>query len=512
MFESNARPNSVKIVATIGPASESPDSVRRLIQAGVSVFRFNFSHGDLAKHASRLHTVRQVARELGANIACLGDLQGPKIRVGIIPAGVGDTTSSGGGSIDVKAGEDVILSRAANECGLRKTGDGSEAVLALTYKNLVSEVEPGHKVLINDGAIRMLAVSRDNDDELRCRVVVGGRITSGKGINVPQSELTAPAITDRDWECVRFAVEHDMDYLALSFVRTADEVLLLKGRIEGMAPGAWIPVVSKIELPQAVRNLNAIVDASDAIMVARGDLGVEMDIAKVPVVQKQIIAACADHGKPCIVATQMLETMIDNATPTRAEASDVANAVFDGADAVMLSAETATGKHPVLVVETMARIVEAAEVRMREMPAMAGPPVRPHAGHRATAALARGAWEIAKELGATVVACWSQNGGTARYLSQNSFHVPILAYSSSAQSARRMALLRGIIPVQCDPPSSGMLRDWNAMVDQELLRRALAKPGDPIVLLAGRPLGRAKASNTIAVGKIGESDGGFSGQ
>lgn len=509
MSEPKTVPNFAKIVATIGPSSDSPEAVRRLIEAGVGVFRFNFSHGDLAQHAVRLKTVRSVASEMGVQVACLGDLQGPKIRVGKVPAGVGAASASGGGSIEVETGQDVVLSRAADVCGVRQGAAGPEAVLALTYKKLVEEVKPGHKVLINDGAIRMLAVSREGEDELRCRVVVGGKITSGKGINVPQSDLTAPAITDRDWECARWAVEQDMDYIALSFVRTADEVILLKRKIEEMAPGAWIPVVSKIEMPQAVANLNSIVEASDAIMVARGDLGVEMDIARVPVVQKQIIAASNEYGKPCIVATQMLETMIENSSPTRAEASDVANAVFDGADAVMLSAETATGKHPVLVVETMSRIVAAAECRMRELTVTSGAPMRLHAGHRATAALAHGAWEVARDLGATAVACWSQNGGTARYLSQNNFHVPIVAFTSSEQTARRMALLRGVVPVRNAPPPSGMLSDWNAMVDRELVKRGLAKPGDPIVLIAGRPLGRAKASNTLAIGKVGDAGAGF---
>jgi pyruvate kinase len=446
---------------------------------------------------------------MGVHVACLGDLQGPKIRVGKIPSGVGSASPSGGGLIDVQAGQDVILKRGIDLAYIRKGQGADEVVLPLTYEKIVDEVEPGHKVLINDGLIRMLAVSKDHPDELRCRVISGGGISSGKGINVPYSDLSAPAITDRDWECARWAVEHDLDFLALSFVRKAAEVLELKAKIETMKPGAWIPVVSKIEMPQAVANLNSIVEASDAVMVARGDLGVEMDIARVPVVQKQIIAACNDFGKPCIVATQMLETMIENASPTRAEASDVANAIFDGADAVMLSAETATGRHPLLVVETMSRIICVAESRIRELPTTASPPLRLLAGHRATAALAHGAWEIARDLNSCVVACWSQNGGTARYLSQHNFHVPILAYSSSIQTVRRMCLLRGVIPVLSEPPASGMLSDWNAMVDAELQKRELAKSGDSVVLLAGRPLGRAKATNTIALGKVGEMTSGF---
>jgi pyruvate kinase len=511
---SETPPILASIVATIGPASESPEVVRRLIEAGVAVFRFNFSHGSFEDHARRLNVVRTVAAELSCAVACLGDLQGPKIRVGRVPEGLGVPSPSGGGMVEVHPGQDVVFSANTTDAHLR-TGPGGapEVVLPVTYPLLVQEVEPGHKVLVNDGAIRMLAVERGGG-ELRCRVTVGGWISSGKGINLPQSAISAPAITDRDWECVAWAVEHDLDFLALSFVRTAEEVLELKERICQMPPpgappgasgGAWIPVVAKIEKPQAVENIERIVDVSDAIMVARGDLGVEMDIAKVPVVQKKIIETCQAYGKPCIVATQMLETMIENAAPTRAEASDVANAVFDGADALMLSAETATGKHPGLVVETMARIIASAEDELRERPLPDSPPTKLTPTHRGTAALAHGAWCIARDLDAKVVACWSQNGGTARYLSQNRFNVPILAYSSDPQATRRMALLRGVTPVCIQPPGSGTISEWNASVDEYVRAHALAGVGDAMVLLAGRPLGRAKATNTIAIHRVGEA-------
>jgi pyruvate kinase len=505
------------IVATIGPASDSPEMVRRLIEYGVCVFRLNFSHGDLAGHAKRLATIREQAASLGQPVAVLGDLQGPKIRVGKIPAGVGTPSPSGGGLIDVVAGQDVVFKKGIDLAFMREGIHGTEPVLPLTYQPLVDEVKLGHKVLINDGAIRMLAVDHaPNEGELRCRVTVGGKISSGKGINLPQSHLSAPAITDRDWECVAWAVANDIDYLALSFVRQAAEVYLLKQRVASMQDPrgnpAWIPVVSKIEMPQAVKNLDEIIVASDAAMVARGDLGVEMDIAKVPVVQKQIIETCAKYGKPCIVATQMLETMIENSMPTRAEASDVANAIFDGADAVMLSAETATGKHPALVVETMARIAEEAEHRIRQTNPARRPPSQLVEAHRATAALAHGAWNVAKDLDAKVVVCWSENGGTARYLSQNRFNVPVIAYSSNPASARRMALLHGVTPVCCTPPGNGTLSDWNTHVEAYLVQRGLAAAGDFVVLVAGRPLGKAKATNTIAVCRVGDPTGGYRAQ
>ncbi|GJQ30224.1 MAG: pyruvate kinase [Phycisphaerae bacterium] len=498
------------IVATIGPASEHPDVVRAMIRAGACVFRLNFSHGDFTAHERRLRVVRDVARELGVSVACLGDLQGPKIRVGSVPLGVGEPSAAGGGSIEVHAGDDVILKRGIGESSIRPGHHGREAVLALTYPSLVDEVELGHKVLINDGAIRMLAVERDAPrGELRCRVVVGGKITSGKGINLPQSTLSAPAVTDRDWECVAWALEHELDYLALSFVRSVTDVTTLKAHLDRAAADGkpWIPVIAKIEMPAAVADLESIIAAADAVMVARGDLGVEMDLAQVPVVQKRILAVCAAYGKPSIVATQMLETMIENATPTRAEVSDVANAVFDGADAVMLSGETAVGKHPAAVVETMARVVAAAETHQRATQRPHTPPVHLAAAHRGTAALAHGAWEIARDLNAVAVVTWSENAGTARYLSQNRFDIPIVACSSDPRGCRRMALYRGVTPVCMKPPGSGSLSDWNAAIDRYLLTHGLVRRGDAIVLLAGRPLGQAKKTNTLAIHRVGEESG-----
>ena len=505
------------IVATIGPASESPDIVADLIRAGVGVFRFNFSHGDLETHAARLATVRRVSDELGCAVACLGDLQGPKIRIGRIPAGVGRPHPSGGGAVLAREAGLIILKKGIAEAFERPDVRGALPVLPLTYEPLVDEVEPGHAVLINDGAVRLTAVER-RGDELICRVVVGGVISSNKGINLPDSSLTTPAITERDWECAAWAVAHDLDFLALSFVREAADVIQLREGLAGMcraaterrAPsaGAWIPIIAKIEMPQAVKNLDPIVDASDGVMVARGDLGVEMDLAQVPFIQKRIVGTCRQFGKPCIVATQMLESMIENAVPTRAETTDVANAILDGADAVMLSAETATGRHPLATVRTMARIAAAAEGHQAAQPQVHRPPTRLSESHRATAALASGAWQIANELGVKAVVCWSQHGGTARYLSQNRFLIPVVVYTSDGPTARQMALHHGLTPVLSAPPPSGTLADWNRAVDQYLLTQGLVKAGEPILLIAGKPLGKAKRTNALAIHKVGEV-GGF---
>lgn len=501
-----ARLPMTKIIATIGPASESPEVIARLIEAGVAVFRFNFSHGDLSAHELRLRAVRAAAKSAGRIVACLGDLQGPKIRLGKVPPE----------GIDLEPGVDVLFRRGVETAFVEQ----GVPVLSFTYAPLIDEVLPGHKVLINDGQVRMLAVERDpGRGELRCRVVVGGRVTSHKGLNLPNSDISAPAITERDWECVEWAVANGLDFLALSFVRRAEEVLLLKERLASLCPvdrsmdvkgeGSLIPVIAKIEMPQALDDLERIAEAADGLMIARGDLGVEMDVAQVPVAQKRILEVAHDFGKPCIVATQMLETMIENAAPTRAEASDIANAIFDESDAVMLSGETAVGKHPALAVETMARVVHAAEGFMTSRPCMATPPSKVIAQQYSTAALAHGAWQIAADVGAKVIVCWSEHGGSARYLSQTGFRVPIVAYSSSERQTRRMALLFGVLPVRCDAPPS--LADWNRLVDEHLLDTGLASRGDAIILLAGMPLGRAKVASTVALHRVGERGSGYLG-
>jgi pyruvate kinase len=503
-------PTRAKIVATLGPASESPETVRKLIEAGVSVFRLNFSHGDLEQHGRRLGVVREVSERMGRPIAAFGDLGGPKIRIGTVPP-IGPL-----GGLELEAGQDVLLCPGLAEACVRLDRAGAAvAALPVTYPNLVDEVRPGHRVLINDGAVRMLAVERSDDgSELRCRVTVGGVVSSGKGINLPDSDISAPAITARDWACVDWAAGAGLDFLALSFVRRASEVLALRDRLGGLCAGkgsaesgGMIPVIAKIEKPEAVENLAAIVDAADAIMVARGDLGVEMDIAQVPIVQRKVLAACQHYGKPCIVATQMLESMIEASGPTRAEASDVASAIFAGADAVMLSGETAIGKHPALVVETMRRIVGAAEAGMADLPASASPPGRLIETRYPTAALAHGAWHISRDIGARLVVCWSQSGGTARYLSQNDFRVPIVAYSSSTTATRRMALLRNVTPLRCAAPER--LGDFTDIVERDMLARGWVRPGEPVVLLAGKPLGQVKATNSIAIFYIGDPVGGY---
>ncbi len=505
------KPVQTRIVATIGPASSSPAVLAKLIEAGVSVFRLNFSHGDLDGHTKSLRDIRQVSQEAGRPIAVMGDLQGPKLRITKVP----DLDEKGG--IIVETGVDVFFRQGVKEAFLEDT----TAIFGSTFDPLYHDVLPGQRVLINDGAVRMLAVDVTPGEQLQCRVTFGGRITTGKGINLPDSDLTVPALTDGDWECVEWAVQHGIDMLALSFVRKPEDVMELKDRLAGMCPsdrtihdagiGLEIPVIAKIEKPQAVENIDAIVAATDGIMVARGDLGVEMDVAYVPIAQRLIIRKCIEYGKPVIVATQMLESMIDSATPTRAEANDVAGAVLQGADAVMLSGETAVGKHPPLVVETMRRIISVTETgatdldRLRtraELTKLEELPYR-------SAALAKGAREIANDVDAKAVVVWSQAGGMARYLSRTGLSIPILAYTSSEVAARRMTLLAGVTPLRIDPPESGRLRDWTDVVERDLERLCIASDGDAAILIAGKPLGALRAQDLLAILRIGDQDSGF---
>lgn len=504
------------IVATVGPASESVESLQKLIEAGVGVFRLNFSHGTLGQHKVRLDAIRTAAMRAGLPIAILGDLCGPKIRIGQVPEP----------GIDLLAGQDVILDARALEARVASGPDGV-CVLPCSLASIARDVQAGQRVLINDGNIRMLALGaerREGGDVLRCRVTTGGLVTTRKGLNLPDSKLSIPAITPDDWASVQWAVDNELDFLALSFVRSAVEVRELQQRLEVLCAqggsagdsgeGKRIPVVAKMEKPEAIEHMDEIVQAADAIMVARGDLGVEMDLALVPIVQKRLIQAADAWGKPCIVATQMLESMISSATPTRAEATDVANAVLDGADAVMLSGETAVGKNPCLVVETMRRIIVAAEAHAATIDDRATPPGRVvQTGYR-TAALAHGAWHVSRDVKAKLIVCWSQHGGAARYLSQTGFDIPIIAYSSSPRQTRRMALLRGVWAMVM-PIATGQrlsLSAWNTEVDRELVAREWAMPGDAVVLVAGEPLGVQGATNTLAVHFVGNPSTGFMGR
>ena len=501
-----ATPRSMtKVLATLGPSTDGAEMMRKLIESGASLFRLNFSHGSFKDHAQRLGTLRSVAEEMSRAIAVVGDLPGPKIRVTRVPDG----------GIEIGAGQDILF-----RAGVAEAVPGDPPVFGCTYEKLIDEAKAGHRVLINDGAIRALVVDKEegaDGPQLRCRVTTGGLVSSSKGVNLPDSDISAPAITERDWECVRWAVKHGLDYLALSFVRRAEEVITLKRKIaelsgidpdeaaHGDAPRSEMtPVIAKIEKPQAVENIEEIVEAADGIMVARGDLGVEMDLPMVPIIQKRIVAAARRHGTPCIIATQMLESMIENSAPTRAEVSDVANAILDGADAIMLSGETAVGKHPCQAVSMMRRVALATEEEQRSRPRRPTPPARLQESHHRLSALAHGVWHVVNDIDAKMVVCWSQTGRSAQLLSQMGLCVPITAFSSDRRATRRMALLGGVIPgFEPNPPLHRS--DFAALVDRTLLSSGVAKPGDRVVALSGKPFGIAGVENTITVQVLGSA-------
>ncbi|MHC5022627.1 MAG: pyruvate kinase [Planctomycetota bacterium] len=492
------RPPLTKIIATVGPASRDPATVRCLVEAGVSIFRLNFSHGDADAHATSVGIIREAASSLRRPVAILGDLPGPKIRVGTIEDP----------GVRAEPGAVIIFQRDPIDV---RPGTEGPLRLSSTYGSLVDDVQPGQRLLVDDGSVRMLVVDKRRD-EIECHVTTGGAITTGKGINLPDTMLSVPSITERDWQLVEWALRHDLDFLALSFVRTAADVRRLGERIDelksSLDPGlVRLPIIAKIEVPAAVRNIDSIVDAADGIMVARGDLGVEMDLARVPVIQKQLINTAHRYGKPCIVATQMLQSMIDAPMPTRAEASDVAGAIFERIDAVMLSGETAVGAYPEETVRMMHRIAEKTEEHLAAQPQISSPPAELQKSGYRTAALAHGAWAIAQDVGARFIVVWSQQGGSARYLSQNDFAIPIYAMTADRRAAQQMQLLRGVIPIHVEKPRD--LADFTRLAERQLCDAGWAHEGDRCLVVGGGPLGRQGVVNSLAIHEIGNPDTGF---
>ncbi|MBN1845849.1 MAG: pyruvate kinase [Sedimentisphaerales bacterium] len=462
-----------KIIATVGPATAAEEILQSLMDTGVDVFRLNFSHGDLAEHARLLEAINRVRARHRHAAAVMGDLCGPKIRTSRIePDGQ-----------ELTIGQTVTI-QAADETGTAER-------FGTNYTHLVRDVKTGQRILIDDGQIELEVTDKD-EDKLLCRVRIGGPLHSRKGINLPDTQIQTPSLTERDWECAGWAVQNELEYLALSFVRQADEIRQLKDYLR--QANSDIKVIAKIEKPQAVENLDAIVQASDAVLVARGDLGVEMDLAEVPLIQKRITALCRQRGKPVVVATQMLQSMIQQPTPTRAEVNDVANAIMDYADAVMLSGETAVGKYPQAAVRTIRRIAKVTE-RYMDQHDIPRPKMNTEADLALTAALARSVAQIVEDTGAKMVAVWSQTGSTARLLSKARIDVPILAMSSQQRVCGQMALHYGVIArYQAIPADIGALA---GLVDRLVLERHWAQIGDQIVLVAGHPLGAAGTTNVL---------------
>ncbi len=422
---------TTKIVATIGPATSTRETLSRIVDQGVDVIRFNMSHGAHAEHKRALDLLTDIAAERGVHIARMADLCGPKVRTGSIDAS----------AADIGPGDRCLIVQFPIE--------GTAARFSTNTPALVDDIRVGHRVLIDDGSI-CLRVEEKSSDGLVCVCEIGGTIGSQKGINVPDSQLTLSTVTDKDHADMAWAAANDFDFLALSFVRSAEDVVYLRSALERV--GSRIPIISKIETPQAIDALDTIIEVSDGVLVARGDLGVEMDVSRIPMLQKMIVRRCREMGKPVIVATQMLHTMVDQPVPTRAEVSDVANAVFEGADAVMLSAETAVGRYPAEAVSMMNKIcVEASTFRvdqgMRRNETVDEWLRVGHTVDETRCAVARSAVLVSHDLGANLLAVWCRSGRTAQWMSMYRSATPLVSLSSCAATCRRMALSFGITPL-----------------------------------------------------------------
>jgi pyruvate kinase len=465
-----------KIVCTIGPATCSPQMIDRLFAAGMDVARLNFSHGTHEDHARHFALIRAASGKHEKPIAILADLQGPKIRTGAL---------AGGGPVMLRAGERFTITTA------KILGDSKR--VSTTFPGLPREVHPGDRILLSDGLIA-LRVEQVRDRQVICEIVNGGALGQHKGINLPGLQLRVPALTPKDRADLRFALKHGANYIAVSFVRRPEDVLLAKRLVRGA--GKDTPVIAKLEKPQAIENLDAILRAADAVMVARGDLGVEMSPERVPVVQKTVISRARELRRPVITATQMLESMTENPRPTRAEASDVANAIFDGSDAVMLSAETATGKYPIEAVSMMARIIEEAEGSIQEYP-------RPAQLEqlKVPGTIAELVCHASRELHMRLIAVFTHSGFTARLISRYRPLVPIVAFSPEQETRRRLGLVWGVYPRNIQDLRN--IDGLAAVAERRLLEERLVRKGDVIGIVAGTPMGIRGTTNFVKFHVIG---------
>jgi pyruvate kinase len=470
-----------KIVCTIGPASSSPQIMERLLRAGMDVARLNFSHGTHEQHAKNIVNLRSLAFQLEKPIAILADLQGPKIRTGVL---------AGGTPVQLRSGQKFIITTA------KILGDSTR--VNTTFLQLPSEVGRGARVLLSDGLIE-LRVQQVRGLEVICEVVNGGLLGEHKGINLPGVKLRVPALTPKDRRDLVFALGQNINYVAVSFVRRPEDVLVAKALIK--RAGYDTPVIAKLEKPEAIENLDGILRSADAVMVARGDLGVEMNPERVPVVQKMIISRAREFRRPVITATQMLESMTENPRPTRAEASDVANAIFDGSDAVMLSAETASGKYPVEAVSMMARIIEEAESSIKEFPQ----PSSVQEKLKVAESVAELVCHASRELHMKVIAVFTHSGFTARLVSRYRPLVPIVAFSPVAETRRRMALIWGVMPRHI--PDVAKIDGLAAIAEKRLLEEKLVRKGDVIGIVAGTPMGVRGTTNFMKFHVIGSAQG-----
>ena len=470
------RTRQSKIVATLGPATSDPDTVRALLLAGVDVFRLNFSHGAQEDHAARIQVIRALEAEYRRPISIIADLQGPKLRIGTFAVG----------AVDLSVGQSFRLDADPTP--------GTEARVRLPHPEVFASLSPGEALLLNDGAIR-LKVLECGDDFAETEVVVGGRLSDRKGVNVPDTDLSLSALTDKDRSDLRFAVEHKVDWIALSFVQRPQDVADARRLIAGRAN-----IIVKLEKPTALQYLGELIEMTDALMVARGDLGVEMPAEDVPGLQKQIVRQSRMAGKPVIVATQMLESMISNPTPTRAEASDVATAVFDGADAVMLSAETAIGQYPVEAVTMMDRIARRVQRDPHYRKVLDAVAIEPE--RTAADAITTAAREAAHTVQAAAIVTFNSSGSTTLRAARARPEMPIICLTPEMRTARRLALCWGVHPAWCIEEMS----DFGAMVARACAiaqSEGIAQPAQRVVITAGMPFGTPGSTNVLRIAWVG---------
>ena len=466
-----------KIVSTLGPASSSERVIEQLIGAGVDVFRLNFSHGTREEHAENVGRIRQIADNMQRSVAILQDLQGPKMRVG-------------------KLAEDPIELEEGNRLTVTtREVPGDAECVSTTYARLPRDVKPADRILLDDGHIELMVREVYRSDVV-CEVVVGGLLKSNKGINLPGVQVSAPSLTTKDREDLDLGIELGVDYIALSFVREPDDVREVQHIIERAEKE--IPVIAKLERAEAVDHLEDILDVADGVMVARGDLGVELSPEDVPVIQKRVISAANRAGVFVITATQMLESMTDHPRPTRAEASDVANAIFDGTDAVMLSGETAIGKYPVQTVQMMARIIEKAEASVE----LAPPILNLDSSLSFPGAIGQAAAAVSTAVSPKAIVAFTQSGSTARLISKRRPRTPIIAFTPSERICRRLCLCWGVEPRQIT-----LIDDTDRMVaevEARLLSEGNVRFGDTLVILAGAPITARAETNLLKLHRVGE--------
>lgn len=476
-----------KIVCTLGPSSNTKETIRDLVTAGMNVARLNFSHGTHEAHGEKIDLLREISNEMGVPITILQDLQGPKLRIGILPKG----------GVDLKAGDFVTLSSSESF-----VPDDADIYIPFEIPELHKSLQPGNHILLDDGHLE-LEVKAINGERIDAIVILGGLLKSNKGVNLPGANLSTPIFTEKDREDLKFGLLKGVDLVAISFVRSADDIVTIRKAIKELSEStqaAKTPIIAKMERPEALDDLEAIMEVTDGVMVARGDLGVEMTPADVPIAQKEIIACANAYGKLVITATQMLDSMINNPRPTRAEATDVANAIFDGTDAVMLSGETAAGKFPVESVQMMASIIERAEVDLEKWGKFDY--AASLAKQQDSLSITRAAKELAHDRNVAAIIVFTQSGRTARLMSKARPNVPIFAFTPELNTYQQMGLFWGVTPLFV--PYADTLETMLKHVETAIATTTKLEKGQKVILISGFPVGAFRQPNLALLYTLGD--------